>query len=303
MPRTRSGVASNQLPLEGTPAPKSLAKNTPQARKKRSADGSESNTPTAKKAKTEPQSKANGQETKPRLTTPDLEFDFDKNQLRDPRQTPGRVKRPRHEEGELSEAWKSQFYIPKPEKPAGRLNASQKEALFREAAFLDPSATFHDLYVCHRKGPAGSPTYDSAGFRLDWHKVNRWMKPQSYNKNAMVKGMERHLDQVEKDSRQMHQIFFERGKLPTGVDSFTYEHYMKDHVSKDLGIPIHQITPAHFQDWKRKGFTKPKADEWWREPNEVERAREMKMLSGGSLRMDLVAPKARLTQDSSLIHS
>jgi hypothetical protein len=187
----------------------------------------------------------------------------------------------------LSHEWKSQFYIPEPKRPSGRLNADQKDMLFRERALLDPSATFHDLYVCHGKGPNGSPTYDSAGFQLDWHKVDRWMKPQPYNKKAMVKGMERSVHKAQEDNRQMYEIFFEDGKPPMGVDNHIYEHYMKDQVSKDLGIPIHQITPAHFRDWERKGFTKAKANLWWHEPNDEEKNRASKMLTGASLRKDL----------------
>jgi hypothetical protein len=82
----------------------------------------------------------------------------------------------------------------------------------------------------------------------------------------------------------MNEIFSLDGK-PSKNDM--YEHYMKDHVSKDLGILIHQITPAHFQDWDRKGFPKVKASQWSRQPNEVEKLRDMKMLSGGNLRKDL----------------
>jgi len=294
MPRTRSGVASNQSTREEEPDPQSLTKSISKGRKRRSADGHESRNPAEKKvktaekkAKTEPKSEANGQETRPRLTTADLEFDYDRSQLRDPRQTPGRVKRPRRESMELSPEWRSQFYIPEPKKPSGRLNAAQKDMLFRERSLLDPSATFHDLYICHEKGPNGSPTYDSAGFQLDWHKVDRWMKPKPYNKKAMVKGMERAVDKAQEDNRQMHEIFFEDGKPPMGVDDCSYGHYMKDHVSKDLGIPIHQITPTHFRDWERLGFTKAKADLWWHEPNDVEKKRALKMLCGASLRKDL----------------
>jgi hypothetical protein len=237
--------------------------------------------------KTEPKPEANSQETRPRLTTPDLEFDYDRSQLRDPRPTPGRVARPRREEREVSPEWKLRFYIPKPEKPPGRLDAYQKDMLFREEAFLDPSAMFHDLYVCHRKGPDGSPTYDSGGDQLDWPKVDHWMKPKPYNKVRMVRGMEKRVDKAMEDNRKMREIFFDSGKPPTNVGNHIHDFYMKDQVSKDLGVPIHQITPAHFQDWEQMGFSKVNADLWWHEPNEEEKKRGLKMLSGGKLRKDL----------------
>jgi hypothetical protein len=281
MPRTRSGVASNKSVSEGKPDPP-ISK----VKKRRSADGHESPKPAAKRAKkanTEPKSTGTDDETKPCLTTPDLEFDYDRN---DPRPTPGRIKRPRFENSELSEDWKRKFYIPEPDKPPGRLNAVQKDILYEKKALLDPSDMFHHLYVCHKKGPNGSPTYDSAGFELDWHKVDRWMKPQPYNKNAMVKGMERAVDKAVKDNRKMYEIFFEDGKPPS-VHDHIYGNYMKDHVSKDLGIPFHQITPAYFQEWEQKGFTKAKAKLWWHEPNDVEKQRMLKMQIGCSLRKDL----------------
>jgi hypothetical protein len=64
--------------------------------------------PKAKQAKNTNKSNAEAspstpEKTKPTLTEKDLEFDFDHSQIRDPRATPGRVKRPRYEERELSE--------------------------------------------------------------------------------------------------------------------------------------------------------------------------------------------------------
>ncbi|KAI1412784.1 hypothetical protein F5Y13DRAFT_199645 [Hypoxylon sp. FL1857] len=226
------------------------------------------------------------EERKPRLTTPDLEFDFDRSQLRDPRPTPGRVKRPRWDEYDMPEGFKDRFYVPEPEKPKGRLNSTTKNELFRKASILDPSASFHDLYVCHRKGRRGSPTYDTAGFRLDWEKVNNWMKPTSYSRRGAVNGMARALDRHDRESRTMHDIFFVDGKGPNAERS-TVDHYLRDHVSKDLGIPWHQIGPGQLFEWEKRGFPKQNAEEWWREPNEVERARFLKMLGGASLRKDL----------------
>ncbi|OTA96556.1 hypothetical protein M434DRAFT_27700 [Hypoxylon sp. CO27-5] len=226
------------------------------------------------------------EERKPRLTTPDLEFDFDRSQLRDPRPTPGRVKRPRWDEHDMPKDFKERFYVPEPEKPKGRLNSFQKDELFRQAAILDPSHCFHNLYICHQKGRHGSPTYDFAGFQLDWEKVDQWMKPTSFSRSRAVNGMQRALDRHDRESRTMYDIFFVDGKGPN-ADRHIVEGYLKDHVSKDLGIPWHQIGPGQLVEWEKRGFPKQKAEEWWREPNEVEKARLLKMLSGGSLRKDL----------------
>ncbi|KAI1136427.1 hypothetical protein F5Y05DRAFT_391255 [Hypoxylon sp. FL0543] len=227
-----------------------------------------------------------GDEGKPRLTTPDLEFDFDRSQLRDPRPTPGRVKRPRYDEFDMPKGFKERFYVPEPEKPKGRLNALQKDMLLREASILDPSKCFHDLHICHRKGREGSPTYDAAGFQLDWEKVDDWMRPTRPRKSTILNRMERALDRHAREQRTMYDIFFVDGKGPD-VHETIVEQYLKDQVSKDLGVPWHQIGPAHLLEWEKKGFPKQKAEEWWREPNEVERARMLKMSTGSKLRKDL----------------
>ncbi|KAI0377213.1 hypothetical protein F5Y04DRAFT_190216 [Hypomontagnella monticulosa] len=226
------------------------------------------------------------EEHKPRLTTPDLEFDYDRSQLRDPRPTPGRVKRPRYERLDMPNGFKDRFYIPEPDKPKGRLNALQKDALFKQQSLLDPSATFHDLNTCHRKGRKGSPTYDSAGFQLDWEKVDRWMKPQAYSRSRAVKGMEKSLQREEREERDMFKIFLVDGQVPEN-ERYIVIKYLKDHVSKDLGVPWHQIGPEQLVEWEKKGFPKQTFEEWWREPNEVEKRRMSKMLSGASLRKDL----------------
>ena len=221
-------------------------------------------------------------EAKPRLTTPDLEFDYDRTQLRDQRATPGRVKRARMREYDLTEEFKQRFEIPKPVKPKGRLSRLEKDELFREESRLNPSATFQDLYICHGKGPDGSPTYDTAGFALDWHKVDNWMKPKPYNKKAMINGMERSLKRGATAREQMYSIFFTDGRAPDEA-----EDYMKDQVSKDLGIPWHQIGVPELRMWEEKGFQKQSAEEWWHPPNKEERKRMGQMHSGCLLRKHL----------------
>nr|RBQ95934.1 hypothetical protein FVER53263_08480 [Fusarium verticillioides] len=136
---------------------------------------------------------------KPTLTEKDLEFDFDHSQIRDPRATPGRVKRPRYEERELSEEFLSKFHIPK-----------------HRNKHTDPLYSFYDLHRCHRESPDGSPTYDSAGFQLDYEKVAKWMKPVAYNKKSMVNGMERHLKRVEEETKKIYNCFFIDGKASGG---------------------------------------------------------------------------------------
>ncbi|KAI1763536.1 hypothetical protein GGR53DRAFT_366429 [Hypoxylon sp. FL1150] len=224
---------------------------------------------------------------KPRLTTPDLEFDYDRSQLRDPRPTPGRIKRPRYAEFDLPEEFKQRFHIPGPGEPKGRrLSAYEKQKIFEENALTNPTYAFHDLYVCHKKGRDGSPTYDEGGFQLDWKKVDDWMKPMSYNKSAIMNGAARAQERRRREEREMYGIFFVDGKAPES-ESSTVMQYLKDHVSKDLGVPYHQIGPGQLIEWEKRGFPKQQAEEWWRTPNEEEKKRMSKMSKGSSLRKDL----------------
>jgi hypothetical protein len=115
------------------------------------------------------------------------------------------------------------------------------------------------------------------------------MKPVAYNKKSIVNGMERRLKKVEEERQAAYKAFFVDGKGPEndkGADTMIMDQ-IKDQVSKDLGVPWHQIDLKQMKRWEEKGFEKVKADEWWSRPNEVERNRFMKMLGGASLRKDL----------------
>jgi hypothetical protein len=62
--------------------------------------------------------------------------------------------------------------------------------------------------------------------------------------------------------------------------------FVKDHVSKDLDIPWHQIGPEQVQIWKDKGFELVDFDNWWKEPNKEEKKRMSKMSMGSRVRKD-----------------
>lgn len=238
------------------------------------------------------QKRRKGPDGRPIVLRSDLEFDFDRTQLRDPRPTPGRRARPRYTsydlEGrhkELKESLETTYHIPVVEKPKGRLNAFQKDENFRANGLVNPMHSFHDLYVCHKKGRGGSPTYDEAGFQLDYEKVDNWMAPKPYNKKKMVKGMDRALSTKQTEAEQMFQAFFKNGKC--AEHETTVMGYVKDRISKDLGIPWHQIGPDQARAWRGRGFKPVEFEKWWKEPNEVEHARQLNMLMGASLRKNL----------------
>lgn len=263
MPITRSGAPTNHVSARARPASSRQSyKPSSNGKKWDLVIENESTKPDAKKSKTKTKSTVKGNQNsreasnpedhgpRPRLTTPDLEFDYDRSQLRDPRPTPGRMNRPQYEEimdrEIVTEEWKSKYYIPLTATPS-RLMTQKSIALRKERSKLNPLDSSHDLYVCHQKGLNGSPTYDSAGFQLDWRKVDKSMKPVAYNKKRMMNGMERALDKGEKDFQDMAEIFFSNYERPSSPHPIhhDYEDYMKDQVSKDLQIPFHQNhTPA-----------------------------------------------------------
>ncbi|THZ32479.1 hypothetical protein D6C89_00268 [Aureobasidium pullulans] len=228
---------------------------------------------------------------KPRLTTPDLEFEYDRSQLRDPRPTPGRIARPRYDKFSLSEDlnqhFENDFYVPKPERPPGRLDRVQKDELFVEQSRLDPRAAFHDLHKCLDKGPNGSPTADNAGFQLDYEKVQDWDRPQPYNKRAMIRGMDRAVDKARSEEDQIFDVFFVDGERPDDNASHIAKDYVKDQISKDLNVPWHQIKPEHAKQWEEQGFKRVVFKDWWKEPTQEERRRFSNMLKGAALRKDL----------------
>ena len=105
---------------------------------------------------------------------------------------------------------------------------------------MNPLKGFHDIYRCYDKGPQGSPTYDEAGFQIDYVKVVEWMKPKAYNKKSRMRNMDRGIEKARKDKEQMFSLFFQA--LPTEANmGMDLKHYVKDRVSKDLNIPWHQI--------------------------------------------------------------
>jgi hypothetical protein len=119
---------------------------------------------------------------------------------------------------------------------------------------MNPQHMFYSLYQCHHKGRDGSPTYDSAVFELDYDKVAEWRKPQAYNNKTMVRNMGRALDRAESEEKRMFEQFFDEMPEASIDTRRKMKDYDKDHVSKDLDIPWHQITSEKVKLWREKGF-------------------------------------------------
>lgn len=136
-----------------------------------------------KRHRVEDSDEENYDSNKKRLSRKDLEFDWDRTQLRDPRLTPGREVPPRRETAD----------------------------------------TFHELYVCYDKGPQGSPTYDRSGFQLDYNKVAKWMRPVSSipRGRRMAERVDRVLKKHADDMNKMMALFFPGGKGPAREEAVT----------------------------------------------------------------------------------
>jgi len=129
-----------------------------------------------------------------------------------------------------------------------RKTAWEKNQEYVQFALENEGHCFHELYKCFKKGPQGSPTYDKAGFELDYEKVARWMEPKPYNKASMMKNMDRSINRMRDDERRMAEIFFEKGEAPANPEYSIGASYWKDRVSKDLGVPWHKIEVGHFEE-------------------------------------------------------
>lgn len=161
----------------------------------------------------------------------------------------------------------------------------QEDELYREKARKDPAHGFHHLYVCYDRGPNGPPTYDTAGFRLDYNKVVDWFKPVRYNKKRMINGMDRALARGQSLDEHIIQAFFEDFEAAKEKMRGHPIHMslVKDTISKDLGIPLHKIDHEEINLWEQKGFTKHKVEDWVSYSDE-DKKRDLKMMQGSKLR-------------------
>ncbi|EXJ93897.1 hypothetical protein A1O1_02290 [Capronia coronata CBS 617.96] len=133
-----------------------------------------------------------------------------------------------------------------------------------------------------KKRPRGSPTYDAAGFELDYGKVADWMKPQPYDKERTMRGMDKAVEKARREKAGMAEIFFRRGPAPQDPGPLEVD-FWKDRVSKDLGIPFHKIDAAAFEEWERRGFEKQWPSDWESFTDE-EKKRIRRMQAGCTLR-------------------
>ncbi|PSK56755.1 hypothetical protein B9Z65_6379 [Elsinoe australis] len=270
---------STQVPrrdsLQASPVQKKKA--SPESRKKSSKQSNEQQKPSTSKSPPNepPQNKENEEPTRP-STPPTTSTPAHRNE-----KTPGRVGPDLPEKMGLSPDI-APFKGPKGNKV--RKTPAEKSAVYDQFILNNPEHCFHELYVCRKKGPRGSPTYDKAGFELDKKKVEEWFKPVAYNKDRMMKSMAEAVEKRQAEDERKREIFFEKGAAPHPHKiSPLLMDLWDDRVSKDLMVPIHNVGVKEYEEWERKGFPRAKQGEFWSVP-ERQRERLPQLTSGSALR-------------------
>ena len=161
-----------------------------------------------------------------------------------------------------------------------RKSAFEKDQEYKDFIRRHEGHPFHDLYVCYDKGPNGSPTYDKAGFELDYKKVAHWMKPVS-PQSLISERYNKYIDKMVEEGKRKLDIFF-GDKRDSRSEKF--EGVAQDRVSKDLQIPYHKVGLAEFEEWERRGFPKANLDEVASSTTQADRDRLLRMATGSSLR-------------------
>ncbi|KAK7532630.1 hypothetical protein BKA81DRAFT_369240 [Phyllosticta paracitricarpa] len=170
-----------------------------------------------------------------------------------------------------------------PPKKKGRHNNPDRLKWEEEQPMADPNRSSHAYHLCASRGPNGPPTYDSAGYLLDYEKCVDYTRPKLYNKNTMMNRMNRSLERSKQEQEKMAHLFFEPDAVPKDKQSPQQVDHWRDRVSKDLGVPWHTVGVEKFEEWDRKGFPKARKNEYERFEKEEE-DRMMELLSGGTYR-------------------
>ena len=130
--------------------------------------------------------------------------------------------------------------------------------------------------VCLRKGPQGSPTYDEAGFELDYDFVLKASgRPRPLGKRAL-KRLDEKLKEGERKKELMEASEGEGSKFPMGA--------WDDKVARDLGIAYHEVGIEEYEEWYHRGFRRKKGELELENLSNEEIKRLDKLVAGSALR-------------------
>ncbi|PVH90495.1 hypothetical protein DM02DRAFT_620987 [Periconia macrospinosa] len=147
-----------------------------------------------------------------------------------------------------------------PPKKKGRYKNPERTKWEKDRYLTDPNSIFHTLHLCYSRGKDGRPTYDRAGYRLDYEKVADWMKMA--RPKALTSKQSARLQQKMEDDKMMAEMFFEQGAKPEGFEMPYQMGALKERVSKDLGIMWHEVGLNQVKEWDKRAFPKAKKGEY-----------------------------------------
>ncbi len=143
------------------------------------------------------------------------------------------------------------------------------------------------IYVCLRKGPTGSPTYDGFGHELDYDKIVKREKlvkqvtgPKPFGiGNRDLTKFERMRDD-DKRKAEILGLSDEKRDNTNFLDNRVAR--WDDRVARDLGIPFHEVGMEEYETWKQRGFKVEPGE--FENPSEEELDRVMQLMFGSALR-------------------
>ncbi|KAL8918903.1 MAG: hypothetical protein Q9208_007084 [Pyrenodesmia sp. 3 TL-2023] len=137
-----------------------------------------------------------------------------------------------------------------------------------------PSPRVGPVEVCLRKGPGGSPTYDEAGYELDFDYI---LKSTRRPRRLGKRGMERLREERKKDERKRKLV-----EVSEEQARKFYMGAMDDKVARDLGIAYHEVGIEEYEEWHKKGFRRKEGE--LENLDDEERKRLDKLVTGCALR-------------------
>ncbi|KAL8899382.1 MAG: hypothetical protein Q9207_006227 [Kuettlingeria erythrocarpa] len=130
------------------------------------------------------------------------------------------------------------------------------------------------IQICLRKGPQGSPTYDEAGYELDFaYILKSTRRPQRLGKRGMEK--------LKQDRKQDER----KRELMAVTESQARKFYMgamDNKVAQDLGIAYHEVGMEEYEEWHKKGFRRKEGE--LENLDDEEQERLEKLVTGCALR-------------------
>ena len=155
---------------------------------------------------------------------------------------------------------------------------SEKEDNYPSEASEDDKESIRRDEECLRKGPHGSPTYDTLGYQLDFDYIRKTSHRPRRSKGHSDKMMA-HCRKRDEERERKAQIMGAEGSSSNVLN----ENVWNDIVARDLGVPFHTVGMEEFEEWARRGG-KAEVREY-KELDGREQKRLMRLQTGCALRV------------------